>query len=163
MARPSKVLLEKNETLDIAAECPVNLDEFTDKAEEHISKKYSVYDKKFANMLIKHMTDGYDFQSFAKVVGVSKQTLDRWVQDRVTFKEAKEIGEEAYYHHWLDLGLKGAKGLIKGYNASTWIFTMKNKFGWKDIVENHGKNDSAIDEVQVTTYGRFASARPKIV
>lgn len=163
MGRPRKIPLEKSETLDINAQSPSNLEDITSKAENHIGRKQVYYDKNFANLLIKHMSDGYDFQSFAKVAGVSKQTLDRWAQDRTSFKEAKEVGEEAYYHHWLDIGLKGAKGMIKGYNAATWIFTMKNKFGWKDIVETQNKNDNTVYEVQVTKEGRFASARPKIV
>jgi len=163
MGRPRKTLQEKSEILDINAKSDVNLEQITDKAEDHIGRRQVYYDRNFSNMLVKHMTEGYDFQSFAKVIGVSKATIDRWAQDRASFKEAKEVGEEAYYHHWVDIGLKGVKGMIKGYNAATWIFTMKNKFGWRDIVENSNKNDNTVYEVQVSKEGRFASARPKIV
>jgi DNA-binding transcriptional regulator YiaG len=159
MARPRKTLHE----LDISAQSPADLTEITSRAEEHLDRKQTAYDKNFSNMLVKHMAEGYDFQSFAKVAGVSKATIERWAKERVSFQEAREVGEEAYYHYWLTIGIQGAKGLIKGYNAATWIFTMKNKFGWKDIVENQNKNDNTVYEVQVTKEGRFASARPKIV
>jgi len=161
MAKP---VVLKEHKLDINSNCTANLEEINEEAQKAIDKaKGSSYSKDFCNKLVKHMAEGYDFNSFAKVVGVSQNTLNRWVIDRPLFKEAKEVGEAAYYHHWIDLGIKGAKGLVKGYNASTWIFTMKNKFGWKDIVENAIKSESTVYEVQVTREGRFASARPKAV
>lgn len=162
MKKVASIPLEKSEVLDINAESSVDMKELKAKGEEKIGKQ-TVYDKKFCNMLVEHMTNGYDFYSFAKVVGVSRMTLDKWLLDRPNFKEAREVGDEAYYHHWLEIGLRGAKGLIKGYNASTWIFTMKNKFGWKDIVENVAKSDNTVYQVEVTKEGRFAAARPKVV
>lgn len=36
---------------------------------------------------------------------------------------------------WEELGLKGAKGEIPGFNATSWIFNMKNRAGWKDRTE----------------------------
>lgn len=147
------------------ANCEItNLDEIKAKSQELIERSNGLYKKEFCDQLVKHMESGLDFESFAKVLGVSKNTLNRWVQDRPGFAYAKEVGEGAYYHHWVELGMRGAKGLVKGYNASTWIFTMKNKFGWKDIIENNNKYEGDTTyHVEVNNNGKFASARPKIV
>lgn len=162
MAKPK---LAANEKLSLMANDPVNMELMKKKAEEIQEKNsnLSSYKREYCGLLIEHMTSGLDFNSFAKVVGVSRATIDRWAVERPGFGEAKEIGEAAYYHHWIELGVRGAKGLVKNYNASTWIFTMKNKFGWKDIIENTNKNESTTYEVQVTKEGRFASARPKAI
>ena len=158
MAKP---IVLKEHKLDKDSNCEINMEEIKEEAQKRMDKTATFYSKDFCNKLVQHMSEGYDFNSFAKVVKVSQNTLIRWLQDRPMFAEAKEVGEAAYYHYWLDLGVKGAKGLVKGYNAATWIFTMKNKFGWRDMVESTNKNESTVYEVQVTKEGRFASARPK--
>jgi hypothetical protein len=157
--------LAANEKLSLTANDPVDMGLMRKKAVEvqENNCNMTAYKKEYCDQLVEHMASGLDFHSFAKIVRVSKSTLDRWAADRPGFTEAKELGEAAYHHHWIELGVRGAKGLVKNYNASTWIFTMKNKFGWKDIIENTNKNESTTYEVQVTKEGRFASARPKAV
>lgn len=36
---------------------------------------------------------------------------------------------------WEALGLKGALGRVPNFNATSWIFNMKNRYGWKDKKE----------------------------
>lgn len=42
------------------------------------------------------------------------------------------------------LGQQGAKGEIPGFNATAWIFLMKNKAGWKDR-QDVTTNDQSIN------------------
>jgi len=37
---------------------------------------------------------------------------------------------------WEKIGIGGATGKIEGFNASSWIFNMKNRAGWADKVDS---------------------------
>jgi hypothetical protein len=56
------------------------------------------YDETYPAMLIKHLAQGYSFESFAGVIGVARRTIYNWVTPddpayQEAFKEAREIGE----------------------------------------------------------------------
>lgn len=92
------------------------------------------YNPIFDQKLIEHMSLGFSFESFAGVVGVTRQSLYNWEKKFKSFKKAKGIGVSKSLMFWEALGIDGThKG--KGFNAASWIFNMKNRFGWSNKEE----------------------------
>lgn len=90
------------------------------------------YDPRYCRMLVEHMRTGLSWESFAGVVGVESDTLRNW-QDRFPeFFGARKKGEALNRLFWEKVGIDGAIGKIKGFNPASWIFIMKNCFGWRD-------------------------------
>jgi hypothetical protein len=88
----------------------------------------------YAEQLVEHMGRGYSFESFGGAVKVCKQTLYSWCEAHDTFKQAKALGETLSQYWWEQ---QGHAGLYMGgkdtpFNATVWIFNMKNRFGWRD-------------------------------
>lgn len=52
-------------------------------------KKYK-YKKEYTDLLIKHMSEGLSFESFAGLIGVARSTLYDWVDTIPEFAAAKE-------------------------------------------------------------------------
>lgn len=70
----------------------------------------SEYQPRFCEQLVDHMAQGFSFESFAGVVGVSKQTLYNWAEAHAEFLDAKERGTEQCRLWWEDLGIEGVQG-----------------------------------------------------
>lgn len=83
-------------------------------------------------MLIKHMGDGLSIESFAAIVGRSKDTIYEWVKKHPDFADAKKKGEALSLLFWEKAGITGMFGKIKGFNVAAWIFNMKNRHGYKN-------------------------------
>jgi transcriptional regulator with XRE-family HTH domain len=102
----------------------------------------SKYQEHFCQMLIEHMSKGLSFESFAGVIGVSRDTVYRWARDIAAFDEAKEIGTSKSLLLWEKIGIDGVWDLTeyengkpsfsKRLNTASWIFNMKNRFKWRD-------------------------------
>ncbi len=94
----------------------------------------------FCPMLIDHMTLGYSFESFGSRILVGKDTLYQWVKKFPEFADAKKIATSLSRSEWEDMGIKGVVGHYgKEFSAPTWIFNMKNRFGWADKIETQGE------------------------
>ena len=78
-----------------------------------------------------------DGQSIAEVcaeLGMCKDTFYRLKKEYPVFSDAIKNGELLSEAWWSRLGRKGASGAAE-INPTTWIFNMKNRFGWKDKKE----------------------------
>jgi len=100
------------------------------------------YKEGYCKDIIKHMEEGYSLQSFAGTINISPCTLNEWQKKHPDFKDAVEQGKLKGLLFWEKAGILGAKGRIPGFNVATWIFTMKNRFGWRDKkdIEHTGKD-----------------------
>ena len=98
----------------------------------------TIYRKKYCDQLIDHMAKGLSFESFAGVLGVCKQTLYNWEALHVDFVDAKKRGTEKSRLFWEKLGIAGACGKIKNFNAASYIFNKKNRFRdeWADAFKH---------------------------
>lgn len=74
----------------------------------------STYKVEYADMLIDHMAQGYCFQSFAGVVGVTRGTLNYWLKKYPDFKEARDIGYMKLMLFLRIYLIKMARGKVKG-------------------------------------------------
>ena len=109
------------------------------------------YEQRFCELLIDHMEKGFSYESFAGLVGVSKQTIYDWEKANPDFLDSKKIGVEKSRLFWEKQGIEGiyttevfeqdengSRSTKKALNSSVWIFNMKNRFmqEWRDKQEN---------------------------
>lgn len=106
----------------------------------------SKYKPEYCEQLLKHMSEGLSFESFAGVIEVSNKTLYAWAEQFPEFLHAKEIGTDKSRIFWESLGINhiinksdsestagmGGSSKSRSLNASVWIFNMKNRFQWRD-------------------------------
>ena len=125
------------------------------------SSNSTKYKPDYCARLVKHMSEGYSFASFAGTLGVNRDTLYEWVKKYPDFKEAKAIGTEASKFFWEKIGINLATGLSKG-NVISWIFNMKNRFPdeWKDKVEDPQEAE-IVREVSVKYGKQIAQPGPR--
>ena len=92
----------------------------------------SLYRPEFCKRLKDHLAEGFSFESFAPSAGVGDDTLDEWVKRYPEFAAAKKAGLKLGRKTLEEIGKDGMRGRIQGFNAATWIFWMKNRYGWRD-------------------------------
>ena len=102
--------------------------------------------------LVAMMEQGKSKASVAAALGVHIDTLYEWGKVHPDFSEALKLGEQASVAYWEEMGHDGAKGLIEGFNASAWIFNMKNRAHWRDR-QDVTSGDEKIN-VTVNLHGR---------
>lgn len=104
------------------------------------------YKPEYCEMLIDHMEAGYSFPSFSAVINVNPDSLYEWAKVHPEFSDAKKRGYMKSLMVYERMGKLGINGKIKNFNVTAWIFSMKNKFGWRDRVENISQQKEEYDE-----------------
>jgi len=102
------------------------------------------YKPEYCQMIIDHMAQGFSSTSFAAEIGQAKSTIGTWANNHPDFMAAKKVAEAACEKWWENLGKDGAEGKVRGFNVGSWIFNMKNRFGWKDALAISSDQDIAI-------------------
>lgn len=95
----------------------------------------SSYKPEYCEQLREHMAGGLSFDSFAALCGSHIDTLYEWAKKHPTFSDAKKHGQALSLRFWEQTGLDGITGKIQYFNASAWIFAMKNRFKWRNEPE----------------------------
>ena len=91
------------------------------------------YEERFCDMLVKHMSEGLSFESFAAEINTCRDTLYNWKKEHPEFFDAHKKGLDFNLNFWERIGRQQS---IKGKgNVVAWIFNMKNRHGWKDSQE----------------------------
>jgi len=116
------------------------------------------YRKKYCAELIEHMEKGFSYETFGAVIGVSKQTLYNWESDNPEFLDAKELAFCRCQLFWERLGITHITNTHQGtrLNAQVWSLNMKNRFSWKDKVDQ----DIEVKETKDVTIN-FSSEAPR--
>ncbi len=86
---------------------------------------------KHPNQVYELMRQGFSIEACAGQMGVSKQTIYNWRDQYPELLDAIKRGESASQYFWEDLGISAITSGAK-FNATVWIFNMKNRFGWRD-------------------------------
>jgi phage terminase large subunit-like protein len=94
-------------------------------------------------MLIDHMRQGLSFDSFYIASDVTDATIYNWLKKHPEFLEAKKEGEKLSRKQWEQWGIMGMLGKIKGWQNATWIFTMKNRYGYHDNISGRAAEAGA--------------------
>ncbi len=109
----------------------------------HPGGRPSKYDPSFCEEAILYVGGGKSKEAFAGHLGVSKQTLYNWMKENKEFLDSIKVAEAMSQDFWEELGIIGTiEG--KNFNATTWIFNMKNRFAWKDKMELAGDKDNPL-------------------
>lgn len=101
------------------------------------------YRPELDDLLREHLSAGLSFQAFAGVAKVNQATLYDWLKRHPSFAEAKEESTEEGRLYYEKMGHNAVLGKIPNFNTTAWIFTMKNRFGWRDRqeVKNLGEGE----------------------
>lgn len=65
---------------------------------------------------------------------ISDDLWYRWIEEDDGFSRTIKTAKMLCHAKWEQMGRKMAFGEVEG-NPTTWIFNMKNRFGWKDKTE----------------------------
>ena len=98
------------------------------------------YKPEYCAMLVKHMAQGFSFDSFCAVIKISKDALYEWTYHHPEFKDAKSLAFSECQLFWEKLGIAGCTGRINNFNASAWMFNMKHRFKWYEPTSNLPEN-----------------------
>ena len=94
--------------------------------------RVSKYKPEFCEMLVKHMSEGLTFGSFAAVAKVNRDTIFSWAKVYPEFAEAKSLGEAELQLFDEKLLRSIIVGKVVGGNITGLIFKFKNCHGWTD-------------------------------
>jgi hypothetical protein len=93
--------------------------------------------------------EGKSRLQIAATLGKAKSTLQVWEDKYPAFAEAMALAKELEQAWWEDMGQKGLK-MGKNFNATAFIFQMKNRFrsDYRDTheIENTNKNYMISDQ-----------------
>lgn len=71
---------------------------------------------------------GASKEKMAAVCGISKETLYKWMEEHSDFSDAVQAATDLAQVWWENFGQAATLGMIQGWNATAWIFTMKTRF-----------------------------------
>jgi hypothetical protein len=83
-------------------------------------------------LLAEHLKNGHHMDTFGAVVGASRSTVYKWLEEHEEFSDTQNRFLVDAQFFWEKMGMAGAAGKIKGFNVTAWIFIMKNRFKWRD-------------------------------
>ena len=91
------------------------------------------YKKEYCNQLIDMMKEGASKAEVCLNFDCSFQTFLDWQAANPEFLEAVNRGLNLSKGKWEQIGREAAFGNCEGFNATSWIFNMKNRFKNEDL------------------------------
>jgi hypothetical protein len=112
----------------------------------------SKYDPAFCERVIASGAEGKTLAEMANDLDVSRETLNDWRKDNEEFSDAVKRGLDKAQAWWENNGRIATFGGCEGYNATSYIFQMKNRFrdDWRDKVDTDNKHSGTIGLETVT-------------
>lgn len=97
----------------------------------------STYDPAFCQQVIDLGKEGASKAEMALALECARSTFDLWEKSHPEFSEAVKDAVAAAQGWWESQGRKATFGASPGFNATSFIFNMKNRFPaeWRDKVE----------------------------
>lgn len=95
------------------------------------------YDAAYCEQVIELGKAGASKAEMAAELGCARSTFALWEEAHPEFSEAVKLGVDLAQGWWEKQGRLATFGGTDGFNATSWIFTMKNRFrdDWKDKTE----------------------------
>ena len=95
----------------------------------------TTYKPEYCKKLEEHLSKGFSYATFGADINTPRETLYEWEERFPEFLHSKKVGLAKSQKFWENIGMEGMTGKIKNFNSAVWIFSMKNKFAWKDSQE----------------------------
>lgn len=94
----------------------------------------SKYDPAMCEAVIAAGEQGMTLAEMANEIGVDRATVRNWMEQHEEFFHAVKSGLDKAQAWWEAKGREATFGGIDGYNATSYIFQMKNRFkdDWAD-------------------------------
>jgi hypothetical protein len=92
----------------------------------------SKYKPEFCDLVVQQMSQGYSAEACAGDMDISKETLYRWIREIPEFCDAVGRGMSLGRKFWEKIGIAGTLGQIQRFNSSTYMFLMRNRFGYNE-------------------------------
>lgn len=94
----------------------------------------SKYKPAFCQKVIEAGREGKTLAGMSATLGVDRSTLNEWREKHPEFSRAVKAGLDLAQDWWEEKGASATFGGIDGFNATAWIFNMKNRFkeDWAD-------------------------------
>ena len=98
----------------------------------------SEYNPDFCGRVIECGKEGMGKCEMAAELGISYNSFERYQTERPEFMKAVKDALRHSQAWWESQGRKATFGATPGFNATSFIFNMKNRFkeDWRDKVEN---------------------------
>jgi transposase len=118
------------------------------KEKRHVGRP-TTYKPEYCERLIEFGKTGMSFEAFGGSIGVSRDALYDWAIKYPEFSDAKKIFTSISQHTLEYIGLEGIVGDNANFQATPWIFFMKNRCGWKDRMEVTEKPAEKMSEEEI--------------
>lgn len=93
------------------------------------------YDPSMCDKLVLMMTEGWSKTEVAAALNLSnRETIDEYAKKYPEFGGALKRGLLHSEAWWLKNGRENIRN--KEFNSGLWFMNMKNRFGWRDKIEN---------------------------
>lgn len=97
----------------------------------------SKYDPAFCERVMASGAEGKTLAGMAEDLDIDRSTLNEWAERHPEFSRALKRGLQKAQAWWEEQGRLATFGGFDGFNATSFIFNMKNRFkeDWRDKVE----------------------------
>lgn len=94
----------------------------------------SKYDPAMCETIIDAGAQGMTLAEMADILGIDRSTLADWREQHPEFSRAVKAGLDKAQAWWERKGREATFGAVDGFNATSYIFQMKNRFReeWAD-------------------------------
>lgn len=109
------------------------------------------YKEEYCEKVIEVMREGASKVEFCAEIGISKQTFYEWLGIHKEFSDSVKVAELLSQAWWERKG-RQATFNSEGFNATSYIFNMKNRFkdDWRDKQEVDTKHSGSVASVNYT-------------
>lgn len=96
------------------------------------------YKPEFCDVVIEVGEEGETLVGMAEACDVDRATLNNWMEEHPEFFSAVKRGLQKSQAWWERQGRLATFGATPGFNPTSYIFNMKNRFkdDWRDKVES---------------------------
>lgn len=110
----------------------------------------SKYDPAFCERVIELGKEGKTLAEMAADLEIDRDTMKVWRADNPEFSAAVKTGIDLAQAWWENNGRIATFGGFDGFNATSYIFQMKNRFkdDWRDKVENEVSGNITVEIVR---------------
>lgn len=110
----------------------------------------SKYDPALCDTVLAVGAGGGSLAEMAEECDIDRGTLNEWVDKHEEFSRAVKRGIQKAQVHWERKGARATFGEIDGFNSTSYIFNMKNRFkdDYRDKVEAEYSGTITVSKVE---------------